>query len=255
MTDIKYDESKGSDKCTVTTDGGEVVRAMNVNSVSGEVIYDKSKGSVQSTVITEDGQTVRAMNVVNLGEGGGGGGDFDKSKVVNKAEVMPTADSSTAGQVYMYTGATNASYTHGYIYENTASLGLIGPAEDATQGDPGESMVFSLDATVFAAYLQSKGIVLSGQTAFYLEEDSDPDTGDNVYVLQDADGVSIEEFTSLVDMESATGITWGGQEDLTGDFPYVSENVTGFVVGSTYAWTRIDVQPGGGTTVTIITED
>jgi len=125
MTDIKYDESKGSDKCTVTTDGGEVVRAMNVNSVSGEVIYDKSKGSVQSTVITEGGQTVRAMNVVNLGEGGGGG-DVDYNRVVEKtASALPTPTAELAGKAYMYVGETRLSddivyggaYQNGSIYE------------------------------------------------------------------------------------------------------------------------------------------
>lgn len=165
------------------------------------------------------------------------------TRAINKYSTMPTAGASNAGWIVQYTGTTDATYTHGYIYENTESLGLIGPAADATEGEPGESMVFALDADAFAAYLQTKSIVLSGQTTFYLEENSDPDTGDNIYALQDADSVAIEEFSSLSDMESATGITWGGQEDLTGDFPYSSENATGFVVGPTYAWNQIDVQP------------
>jgi hypothetical protein len=87
--------------------------------------------------------------------------------------------------------------------------------------------------------------VLTGQTTFCLLEEADAETGNSIYTLQDAGYVTIEEFTSLADMESTTGITWGGQEDFTGDFPYSAENATGFIVDNIYNWKNIDVQPAG----------
>ena len=165
-----------------------------------------------------------------------------------QVDSLPTADASQEGKIYQYIGATDSTYTNGYFYKCTETLSFVGPAEDATEGEPGESMVFALDSDAFAAYLQTKSIiVLAGQTTFYLEADSDAETGDSIYTLRDADYVTIEEFTSLADMESTTGITWGGQEDFTGDFPYLAENATGFIVGPTYAWNQIDVQPAGET--------
>lgn len=216
MTDIKYDESKGSDKCTVTTDGGEVVRAMNVNSVSGEVIYDKSKGSTQCTVVTEDGKTVRAMNVVDLGEGGGG--DVDKSQVVNKADEMPVADSTTAGQVYMYTGETDSTYTHGYIYENVPTT--TSSSATATQ---------TVGATL-------SDIAVDVET---LESFTGWTTDNSLQIFYTADGWSVDT-TSL-------GVTYTGTPNV-GD----AITITYTAAATTYSWTRVDVQPAG-TTVTFRT--
>ena len=70
--------------------------------------------SAYDDVYTRDNNGKLAVRVVG---GGGGGGDVDTTKVVNKAAVLPTAGSDNLGKVYMYSGETDASYTHGYIYE------------------------------------------------------------------------------------------------------------------------------------------
>lgn len=170
--------------------------------------------------------------------------DLDAGQVI-QVDVLPTASATEEGKIYQYIGETDNTYTNGYFYKCTETLSFVGPAEDATEGEPGESMVFALDSDAFAAYLQTKSIVLTGQTTFCLLEEADAETGDSIYALQDADYVTIEEFTSLADMESTTGITWGGQEDFTGDFPYSAENTTGFVVDDVYSWKNIEVQPAG----------
>ena len=41
---------------------------------------------------------------------------LDTTKVVN-ADVLPTASADELGKFYLYTGETDANYTHGYIYE------------------------------------------------------------------------------------------------------------------------------------------
>ena len=67
MSEIKYDVSKNSSQCSVTTDDSKTVRADIVNVVEGEVVYDESKGSDMATVILSDGKKVRAkiVNVLN----------------------------------------------------------------------------------------------------------------------------------------------------------------------------------------------
>lgn len=166
-------------------------------------------------------------------------------------DTMPTAGADNAGWIVQYTGATDATYTHGYVYENTESLDLVGPSPDATDGEPGESMVFGLDGDAFNAYLLTKGVSLTEQTAFYLYQEYD-EHDDPVYILQDSDYEELESFSDLTTMADTTGITWGGQDDFTGDFPYIAENSTGFVVEPTYAWTQIDVQPAPQSGVTSV---
>ena len=49
--------------------------------------------------------------------GTGGGGGVDESKVIVLSATIPTADASNLGKFYCYKGTTNATYTHGYVYE------------------------------------------------------------------------------------------------------------------------------------------
>lgn len=46
-----------------------------------------------------------------------GGGSVDESRIIVKSATIPTANEDNLGFVYQYIGATNATYTHGYIYE------------------------------------------------------------------------------------------------------------------------------------------
>lgn len=212
MTEIKYDESKGSDKSTVITDGGEVVRAQNVNSVSGQVIYDKSKGSTQCTVITEDGKTVRAMNVVNLGEGGGGG-STDYTKTVQRVETMPVASANNVNQQFLYAGATDANYTHDYIYENVPTTTSSSATATQTVGATLSDIAVDLET------LES----FTGWT-----------TDNSLQIFYTADGWSVDT-TSL-------GVTYTGTPNV-GD----AITITYTAAVTTYSWTRVDVQPAGAT--------
>lgn len=65
MPEIKYDVSKGSDKCTVVTDDG-ATRAQLVNVVQGQVIYDETKSSDEATVVLDSGESVRAKIINNV---------------------------------------------------------------------------------------------------------------------------------------------------------------------------------------------
>lgn len=45
------------------------------------------------------------------------GGGVSLDKIIVKSDTIPAAAAKYVGAVYQYVGATNATYTHGYIYE------------------------------------------------------------------------------------------------------------------------------------------
>jgi hypothetical protein len=47
---------------------------------------------------------------------GNGGSDLS-GKIIVKSDTMPTPSIDYNGEIYLYSGTTNSSYTHGYIYE------------------------------------------------------------------------------------------------------------------------------------------
>ena len=149
------------------------------------------------------------------------GGSVDYAKTVQRAETMPTADSSNAGQQFLYSGESDATYTHGYIYENVATTTSSSASAAQTVGST------LSDIAVDLATLES----FTGWT-----------TDNSLQIFYTADGWSVDT-TSL-------GVTYTGTPNV-GD----AITITYTAESTTYDWTRIDVQPGGGTTVTIITED
>jgi len=48
---------------------------------------------------------------------GGSGGKIDENRIIIKDSVIPEATEEQLGKIYCYSGETNATYTHGYIYE------------------------------------------------------------------------------------------------------------------------------------------
>lgn len=47
----------------------------------------------------------------------GGAGSLDESKIIIKSAEIPVASADELGKFYCYSGTTDATYTHGYIYE------------------------------------------------------------------------------------------------------------------------------------------
>ena len=56
------------------------------------------------------------MLIFDFGTGGSGGGSSGKKTIV-KSDIMPEAGGKYEGEIYIYAGETNETYTHGYIYE------------------------------------------------------------------------------------------------------------------------------------------
>ena len=54
--------------------------------------------------------------------GSSGGGSIDESRIIVKSDTIPEASEELEGYIYQYAGATDETYTHGYIYECKAGL-------------------------------------------------------------------------------------------------------------------------------------
>ena len=49
--------------------------------------------------------------------GGSGGGNVNSKKVIIKSDSIPEASEKNLGDMYIFSGETNHSFVHGYIYE------------------------------------------------------------------------------------------------------------------------------------------
>ena len=139
----------------------------------------------------------------------GGGGSVDYAKTVQRTETMPTADASNAGQQFLYSGESDATYTHGYIYENVATTTSSSASAEQTVGATLSDIAVDLET------LES----FTGWT-----------TDNSLQIFYTADGWSVDT-TSL-------GVTYTGTPNV-GD----AITITYTAESTSYAWTQIDVQP------------
>ena len=88
-------------------------RAQLVAIAPGEIKYSDSDVSPNVQVSDENGVFHRATLVAIPG---GAGGAID-DRIIIKSATIPQASADEFGKIYCYSGVTNATYTHGYIYE------------------------------------------------------------------------------------------------------------------------------------------
>ena len=117
----------------VADDEGNLHRANLVAVAPGEIRFNDPDNSPNVEVADEDGVFHRAQLVAMIG--GGGGGSVDKNHVIVKSDTIPAAGADTYNQFYCFDGATNSSYTHGYIYqciadESTNYIIALTPSQD-----------------------------------------------------------------------------------------------------------------------------
>ena len=173
--------------------------------------------------------------VVNLVDAGGGGGSLDTSKVVN-ADTLPTASADNVGYVYLYTGETDANYTHGYVYQNTVTTTYT----DSITFDPASISGTTVTATAGA---------LAGLCAEYGSGDiTDIIKGTLTY---DQSG-DLLVFVGLDDTDTQVcTFQLYTQDYIDAGFTFTGTLADGDVINfagtitesSSYAWERIDVQP------------
>ena len=221
---------------TTLTDGVNTITVPSrVNLTSGNFTLVEVNNNM-ATLEDGDGNVYRDIPcVVNLVDAGGGGGTVDKSKIVN-ADTIPEASASNAGYVYLYTGTTNASYTHGYVYQNVKSATYTGTVSFEAATLSGTTVACSGDN--FATFLTEAGAdptpIVSGTMTY--EADA---TGWRL-VGKDSNGNTVTTFMEYVEDYQDAGFTFTGTPQ-DGDVIAFTCSVT--EASATYTWTRIDVQP------------
>lgn len=96
--------------------------AVSTYEQNGSIISGGGPTDLQCIVDTENGAQL-AIKTVNMG------GDIYASGFLRLANTIPEAAKKHLGKVYMYVGATNDTYTHGYIYECTGGTVYSGQIE------------------------------------------------------------------------------------------------------------------------------
>lgn len=167
------------------------------------------------------------------GSGNGGGGSVDYSRVVEKIAVIPSVETATVGKVYMYMGESNATYTHGYIYECVAT-------QTASDVAFSGSIITSWSVADFVAYLQEGGSAYNEVTHGTLTYDASGGLWD--LVGYDANGIKVLSFHEYTEDLEDFGCVFESSTHQDGD------NCT-FTMTTTESgkkWKRLDVQPAGG---------
>ena len=268
---IKFSDNPNEETAFVTTEDDTRTRAVVTTTVDGTVKFPDNPNSTKVSV-TVDGVARKAVAVYNLNGGSGDShnkgyyatqaaleeavptgeaGDYavvgstdtiwvwdedtsawvdsdQKGQVVSvnsktgtvvltaedvgalpQYSTMPVASSSNSGLAVQYTGATNASYTHNYIYENVATTT---PSSAVATQTAGSSLS---DITVNVATLEQ----FFGWT-----------TDNSIEIAYTENGWSVNP--------QSFGVTYTGT-------PVVGDKINTVYTApvTTYAWTRVDVQP------------
>lgn len=180
---------------------------------------------------------ISAYGVITVSEAAGQGGEFDYSTVIVKSDTIPTAGADYVGFMYEYAGATNATYTHGYIYECVAT-----PVYDSTvEFNPASlsGTTATCSGSDFAALVARWGTgaidtIIKGTLTY-------DESGELlVFVGQDDTNTTVCTFQLYAQDYIDAGFTFTGTFQ---DGDVIAFTCTIEETGATYAWNRIDVQP------------
>ena len=215
-----------NDVFTLDENNNAAIRTLGVNPGSAE--------TNSPSVFTEDENGNACIRVT-----GSGGGSVDESKVIVLSDTIPTADADSLGKFYCYKGITNASYTHGYVYECVAGSAYY-EANIAFEKSTFASESFEKAGQLIVDAGVSDPTEVTGGTMTYA-------LAGNLWsiVFTDANGDALNTAYSIY------------TDDLEQDYDILpvidpSEFVDGQVVGMAinnvvehhdYSWERVDLQP------------
>lgn len=230
--------SQNNTTTTLADENGNIIHVPARVSLATSTDYTITKvNNTTATLEDGNGNIIRDVPCVAVLFGGeGGGGTVDYSKTVQKTNTMPTADATNAGQVFMYTGATDANYTQNYIYKNVKTATYTGTVSFEAATLSGTTVACSGDN--FANFLTESGVeplsVVSGTMTF--------DSASELWALvgKDSDGNTVLTFQEYQQDFVDAGFTFTGTPQ---DGDVVAFTCTIEEASATYAWTRIDVQP------------
>lgn len=156
--------------------------------------------------------------------------------IIVKSSTMPTASTTPGGAVYQYVGATDSTYTHGYIYENkvTTSYDSTVSFEAATLSSSTIACSGSDFATFVAEWGSGDITTITNGTITY-----DQSGGLLVFVGKDSEDTTVCTFQLYTEDYQDAGFTITGTLQDGDVFAFTTTITESF----SYAWTRIDVQP------------
>lgn len=231
---------------------GTLRRSVLVSEPNGRIIFQDNPNSANAYVEV-NGQLHRVLLVANLGEADISGDD----RIIVKSDTIPTASNDTYHKFYCYSGETNATYTHGYIYECKGTETYDIPIVyfdiaffgfDYTFADPSEN--FHSDGEAMQGFLdlllRNTEYTFDQVTAGVLTRGGDDLNEIWLVTLKDSDGnVLVENYQLYKDDLQHYGFVFIRPESeyIIGEpFPYHYTWVRSY---SNLHWERIDVQPGG----------
>ena len=238
---IEYVDSPNVDTAFVVQEGGQKNRAVLTAPQDTTTLELPDNPNSTKGYVTINGKKHKVILVADISGNGGGGGSVDYSKVVSKTKTMPVASADNANIIYLYDGSTNATYTHGYIYENVKTATYTGTVSFEAATLSGTTVACSGDN--FANFLTEAGAdptpIVSGTMTY--EADA---TGWRL-VGKDANNNTVSSFLEYNEDYQDAGFTFTGRpqdEDVIAFTCAIEE------ASATYTWTRINVQPtsGGG---------
>ena len=168
----------------------------------------------------------------------GGAGSVSEDKVIIKSDTIPTAGADQLGQMYCYSGETNNTFAHGYVYECVAGTPVYSDSvtfEPATLSGTVVTATSDALANLCAEYITGADIteIVSGTITY------DQSGGLWVFVGKDAEDNTVGTFQLYTQDYEDAGFTFTGTPE-DGDVINFTCTIT---ETSTYSWERIDLQP------------
>lgn len=215
--------------------GGTQHRVHLIRALNGTLELNDDNYNVDTGYVTVNGKKHRVHLVAELGNSGG---SIDYTTVVSKTTTMPVADSSNTDIVYMYTGETDATYTHGYIYECVKETAYTDSVtyEPATLSGTVVTSTTGALATIASEYITGDVESIVSGTLTY------DGVGELwVFVGKDSEDNTVGTFQVYQQDYVDAGFTFTGTPE-DGDVVAFTCTITD---ASTYSWQRLDVQPTG----------
>ena len=213
-----------NDVFTLDENNNAAIRTVGVNGVAE---------SNSPSVFTQDEDGNACIRVT------GSGGSVDEDKVIVLSDTIPTADAHSLGKFYCYKGTTNASYTHGYIYECVAGSSYY------TANIAFDQSTFASESFEKAGQLiVDAGVVdpteVTGGTMTYA-------LAGNLWsiVFTDANGNALNAAYNIYtdDLEQDYDILPVVDPSEFTDGQVVNMLINNIEEHQTYSWERVDVQP------------
>ena len=168
----------------------------------------------------------------------GGAGSIDENRIIVKSDTIPVASADNVGQLYCYSGTTNATYTHNYIYECVSGSTVYTDTvefEPATVSGTVVTATSNSLANLCAEYITGADItdIVSGTMTYASNDDL------WVFVGKDAEDNTVGTFQLYTQDYEDAGFTFTGTPE-DGDVVAFTCTIT---ETTTYSWQRVDVQP------------